>query len=264
MNRARSLRNNRLGFENSGNLPIVWEGIYRIYLHSVKEDPKPVDIPPTGLGDTRISTDHAQNLPGHCPGSSREVTGHNHLDTLFSGPSDHEDRRPRWRSMRRRGAMLCYVEGVLFPNPITSPHASNGYEVINLLYIIQFIMSSFDLTVEGPVKLCKSLSLLVAWALWCTVDGEPSTKLLRDGKSVHWSSCSSVFSIIKKTLASIDWTLRMLASSGLSVCVWSVVARHEFYIGFILNVCNHGNRSHYIKYCIYFHTVLYVNVQLFF
>ena len=34
----------------------------------------------------------------------------------------------------------CYVEDVLFPYPIRSPHVSNGYAVINL-YVIKFAAS---------------------------------------------------------------------------------------------------------------------------
>ena len=202
-----------------------------------------------------MSTDYVKKPPGHWSRGPREFTGHNHLNTLFFGPSDHEDRRPQLKNRAKNRVMLCYVEGVLFPNPIPSPHVSSGYEVIN-----HYKICSFNLTVEGPVKLCKSLSLLVAWVLWCTLWRWAQYKA-----SSWWQKCTlkfmfECFSIIKKNNC-IDWTLSFRILVVASECVWSVA--REFYIGFILNVCNHSNRSRYTKYCIYFHMVLYVNVSTF-
>ena len=41
-------------------------GIYRIYPNLIKGKPKDVNMSLVGLANTRISTDYAQNLPGHC------------------------------------------------------------------------------------------------------------------------------------------------------------------------------------------------------
>ena len=192
-----------VGVWEFGKLTDCFKGGYRIYIPiqlEKKKSSKFVNSWSTGLGNTKMSTDYVQKPPGHWSRGPREFTGHNHLKTLFFGPSDHEDRRPQLKNRAKNRVMLCYVEGVLFPNPIPSPHVSSGYEVIN-----HYKICSFNLTVEGPVKLCKSLSLLVAWVLWCTLWRWAQYKA-----SSWWQKCTLKFMFEcffyykKKTIASIE------------------------------------------------------------
>ena len=57
------LRNNRLKFKSSEKFTDRFRGIYRIFLKSIKETPKVVNMEPVGLGNTRILTDYGQKSP---------------------------------------------------------------------------------------------------------------------------------------------------------------------------------------------------------
>ena len=55
-----SLRNNQLKFKRSGKLPIIFRGIYRLYLKLVKKTRK---VTTCNWLDTRVLTDQAQESP---------------------------------------------------------------------------------------------------------------------------------------------------------------------------------------------------------
>ena len=64
MNRL-SLRNNRLKFETSGELPITLKEFVDSIPQMNKAKLEDVNMLPAGFRITRILTDYAQNLPGH-------------------------------------------------------------------------------------------------------------------------------------------------------------------------------------------------------
>jgi hypothetical protein len=84
-----SLRNNQLKLEAYfKRITNHFRGIYRIYLKLMKAKPEDVNMYPVGFRITRILTDHAQKLLGHC----------------FKGPSNLQLRGASHYGRRSRGS----------------------------------------------------------------------------------------------------------------------------------------------------------------
>ena len=61
------MRDSWFEFVTIGNLRIVLEGVYRIYLNEIKEKIERCQHVAVGFGNTRIATDYAQNPPWNLP-----------------------------------------------------------------------------------------------------------------------------------------------------------------------------------------------------